>query len=51
MWELRVGENWEGGEMVKGKGLVKRVGLLRGVDIGECMVDEGVDGVGYVDGF
>lgn len=44
--DVRVEEKWDGGEIVKGKGVVGWFGVLGGVEIGEWLVDEGLDEVG-----
>ena len=49
--DLTLADNWHAAQILKGKRLLNSLGLFRGVDIPESMLDEPLDGLPYLDRF
>ena len=49
--DLTLAVNWHAAQILKGKRLLNSLGLFRGVDIPESMLDEPLDGLPYLDRF
>jgi len=49
--DLTLADNWHAAQILKGKRLLNSLGLFRGVDIPEAMLDEPLDGLPYLDRF
>ncbi len=49
--DLTLADNWHAAQILKGKRLLNSLGLFRGVDIPESMLEEPLDGLPYLDRF
>lgn len=49
--DLTLADNWHAAQILKGKRLLNSLGLFRGVEIPESMLDEPLDGLPYLDRF